>query len=672
MKKQNRIIAVICAVSAAAALCSESVSAMLSSSYRDTGNVEISINTIDIAGRISPYIYGINAESDISGVTVNAVKQSDMRISSYNWETNYSNSGSGNGSENSLALVESYPGEDQQTPALYTDNLMSRAKRYGIPSKYVTLQMMGKVAPSGSGSPWESVVFSKNDSYLTAPDTSDGTVYMDEYVSFLANRYGYAVDGGINGYFLDCEPENWFTRFPEATPERIAAEPLISRSAELADAVKRIDPTALVYGPSISGIDAFINIKNPADWEKYRNDYSWFIDYYLDKMKAASDESGKRLLDVLDVHYHTEATNGLLLPIIDSNDALSNNVRMQAPRILWDSSYTENSTTAIMHSQYIPLIPTLNASIDMYYPGTKLSFSEYNFGGGDNVSGGIAAADALGIFAEYGVHMACMRPNTSDISYMKSAINIYTNYDGNGSHFGNTLVGSANGGDIMSSVYAAVTGRDETSLKTVLINKNQNSPKTAEIKITSSAVFESAEVYSFDGGSSEITRRDDISNIENNSFSFEMEPLSVYMLVFDGRANEDVLKEDTDVPDSEQTDVISSESTVSDTETTETTPEHVEASTYSSAGTSVPAEEGTADTSLSENETVTSLQDPADEEVIGTSTAVSAAEADENDPEERSVPKAVKVIVSVLVAAVVLAFIYVIISDRITSIKGKK
>ena len=261
MKKQNRIIAVICAVSAAAALCSESVSAMLSSSYRDTGNVEISINTIDIAGRISPYIYGINAESDISGVTVNAVKQSDMRISSYNWETNYSNSGSGNGSKNSLALVESYPGEDQQTPALYTDNLMSRAKRYGIPSKYVTLQMMGKVAPSGSGSPWENVVFSKNDSYLTAPDTSDGTVYMDEYVSFLANRYGYAVDGGINGYFLDCEPENWFTRFPEATPERITAETLISRSAELADAVKRIDPTALVYGPSISGIDAFINIK---------------------------------------------------------------------------------------------------------------------------------------------------------------------------------------------------------------------------------------------------------------------------------------------------------------------------------------------------------------------------------------------------------------------------
>ncbi len=670
MKKQNRIIAVICAVSAAAALCSESVSAMLSSSYRDTGNVEISINTIDIAGRISPYIYGINAESDISGVTVNAVKQSDMRISSYNWETNYSNSGSGNGSENSLALVESYPGEDQQTPALYTDNLMSRAKRYGIPSKYVTLQMMGKVAPSGSGSPWENVVFSKNDSYLTAPDTSDGTVYMDEYVSFLANRYGYAVDGGINGYFLDCEPENWFTRFPEATPERIAAEPLISRSAELADAVKRIDPTALVYGPSISGIDAFINIKNPADWEKYRNDYSWFIDYYLDKMKAASYKSGKRLLDVLDIHYHTEATNGLLLPIIDSNDALSNNVRMQAPRILWDSSYTENSTTAIMHSQYIPLIPTLNASIDMYYPGTKLSFSEYNFGGGDNVSGGIAAADALGIFAEYGVHMACMRPNTSDISYMKSAINIYTNYDGNGSRFGNTLVGSANGGDIMSSVYAAVTGRDETSLKTVLINKNQNSPKTAEIKITSSAVFESAEVYSFDGGSSEITRRDDISDIENNSFSFEMEPLSVYMLVFDGRVNEDVLKEDTDIPDSEQTDVISSESTVSDTETTETTPEHVEASTYSSAGTSVPAEEEPEDTLLSE--TVTSLQDPADEEVIGTSTAVSAAEADENDPEERSVPKAVKVIVSVLVAAVVLAFIYVIISDRITSIKDKK
>ena len=666
IKKQNRIIAAVSALFVTAALCSESASAMLSSSYRDTGNVEVSINTIDITGRISPYIYGLTAESDISGVTVNALKQSDMRVSSYNWETNYSNSGSGNGSENSLALVDSYAAERRQTPALYTENLVSRALRYGIPSKYVTLQMMGKVSPSEAGKPWETAAFNKGDSYLSAPDISDGTVYMDEYVSYLVNRYGYAVDGGINGYFLDSEPENWFTRFPEAVPARMTADELISRSAELAGTIKRIDPTALVYGPSVSGIDAFINIKNSSDWESYRGEYSWFIDCYLDKMKAASDEQNTRLLDVLDVHYQTEATNGLLLPIIDSNEVLSNNVRMQAPRILWDSSYTENSTTAIMHNQYIPLIPTLQASIGMYFPDTKLSFSEYNFGGGDNISGGIAAADALGIFAEYGVHMACMKPNSSDISYLKSAINIYTDYDGSGSGFGNNLVRSGNGGDIMSSVYSAVYGSDETSLKTVLINKNQLSSKTAEIKITSAAEFYGAEVYSFNAESPEIVRRDDITGIENNSFSFEMEPMSVYMLAFISDGN--ILNEDTDIPDAEQTDVIPDESTAKAT-TAKTTaePEHVEASTYSSAGT-VPPESETEvpdESAVTEISSVTAIVSAAE-------TAVSETDIPAPENEEKTVPPAVKAVVSILVLAVALAFVYVLVSDRNFSRKNKK
>ena len=98
-------------------------------------------------------------------------------------------------------------------------------------------------------------------------------------------------------------------------------------------------------------------------------------------MKTESEKAGTRLLDVLDLHYHTEATNGLLKPIINSSDELSNNARLQATRILWDNSYIENSSAAQMHTQHIPLIPTLKASVDMYYPGTKLSFSEYNFGG---------------------------------------------------------------------------------------------------------------------------------------------------------------------------------------------------------------------------------------------------------------------------------------------------
>lgn len=672
IRKQNikRILAVCCAISAAAALCTGSVSAMFSSSYLDTGTVEMNILADETLHRISPYIYGLNAESGLSDVRINAVKQSDPRVSSYNWENNYSNSGSGNGSENSLGLVEQLSPERQSSPALYTENLIARAGRYSVPSKYATLQMMGKVAPDSADKPWETVMFSKNDSYLSSPDTEDGIVYMDEYVSFLVNSFGYAIDGGINGYFLDNEPENWSVRFPTAVPSPISAEELVSRSAELAYSVKKIDPTALIYGPSVNGIDAFINIKNPSDQEKYMNEYSWFIDYYLDEMKKASDEHGTRLLDVLDIHYHTEATNGLLQPIINGTDALSDNVRAQAPRILWDSTYTENSNTAIMHNQYIPLIPTLKASIDMYYPGTKLSFSEYDFGGGANVSGGIAAADVLGIFAKYDVHMACMKPSSADISYLKAAMNIYTDYDGNGSRFGSMIVDADNGGDIMSSVYASVDDNTGKELTAVLINKNRFDPKTAEINITSDTDFHSAKVWFFDEESAEIRRADDITDIENNSLSFEMSPLAVYMLVFDSA---EIAQES--VYDPENTETSAQQDTV--TSVTTEVPEHVDASTYSSAGTSLTADGTSAAQTQSEvslslpTGTAPSETVPSDE--TESSVSSSASENDNNeDKAEHTVPRPIKAAVSLLVAAVVIALIYVIISDFILSKKNKK
>ncbi|MDE6132426.1 MAG: glycoside hydrolase family 44 protein, partial [Oscillospiraceae bacterium] len=531
----------------------------------------------------------------------------------------------------------------------------------------VTLQMMGKVA--GNTSPdklWIDALFEKNDAYLSRPNTDDDVVYMDEYVSFLVNKYDYAMNGGINGYFLGCEPENWSVRYPDAVPEPVTADELIKRSSELAYSVKKIDPTALVYGPSVSGIEAFININNPEDWEQHGIEYSWFIDYYLEGMRLASEEKGTRLLDVLDIHYHTEATNGLLEPIIDSDDVFSNNTRLQAPRILWDSSYTENSTSAILHNQHIPLIPTLAASIDMYYPGTKLSFSEYNFGGGNDISGGIAVADTLGIFAEYGVHMACVKPNTEDISYIKSALNIYTNYDGEGSGFGDTLVLSSNEKDIMSSVYASVESGDESELRVVLINKNSKNTKSAEININSVYDFESADVYSFDSESSEIVKAEESIDISENSFSFEMEPLTVYMLVFN--ADGDILTVDPeDIPDTETSENIQtgisedvSVGTVSETTTVTTTtfvPEHVEATTYSAASVN--------ESTPSETEESTSTAVPDDEaDTDGTEATVTAADGTDT---ERTVPKAVKVIVSILVGAVVLAMGYIVANDYVMS-----
>ncbi len=684
----GRALSLLCAIGITSSVLQSSTEAVFSSNYFDTADIKVEIDATDIVREISPYIYGINAESDISSLKVNAITQTDPRVSSYNWENNYSNSGTGTASTNAAELIDSYPPGKWVEPALYTEYLITKAKRYNVPSRYVTLQMMGMVAADGAGDVyssdisgrWNNIFFNKADSYLSEPDINDAAVYIDEYVSYLVNRYGYAVDGGINGYFLDNEPENWAERFPSAVTEKITADGLVEKSALLASAVKRIDPTALVYGPSISGIEAFTSLKNQEDWEQHSREYSWFIDYYLMKMNEASRASGTRLLDVLDIHYHTEATNGLLQPVIGNDDAFSNNTRMQAPRILWDSSYTENSTIAILHTQHLPLLPTLEASINMYYPDTKLSFSEYNFGGGDHISGGIAAADTLGIFAEFGVHMACLKPDTENIDYHKAAINLYTNYDGEGNGFGDYLVESDNGGDIMSSVYSALDRNNSSTLRTVLINKNSFQSKAAAIEIFSDIEYEAAEVYYFNSEGSEIIRMSEDAAVENNAFELNMEPLSVYMVVFKGNGESEEVTvheeelidvEFSDEPDEEITaegdtsETVSASGTEKPDETVaeETMPpEHVSAETLSSVVTTVNTGEITFPDDLTRETEVTAVTEQSE---IGSDETEEAAPVGRSPSIEDGikVPKGFKIAVCVLLGGVILAMLYVIFSS---------
>ena len=92
----------------------------------------------------------------------------------------------------------------------------------------------------------------------------------------------------------------------------------------------------------------------------------------------------------------------------------------------------------------IRLIPWLQEKIAARYPGTKLTMTEYNFGAGDHISGGLAQADALGVFGREGLYLANYwgdgAGNGQLPSYIKAAFQLYRNYDGKGATFGDTAV----------------------------------------------------------------------------------------------------------------------------------------------------------------------------------------------------------------------------------------
>ena len=127
--------------------------------------------------------------------------------------------------------------------------------------------------------------------------------------------------------------------------------------------------------------------------------YNWFLDYYLDNMSKAEKTAGKRLIDAIDVHYYSEAKGDARVTEANATSDKDKAARVQAPRTLYEDGYREVSWVTDALSQYMPFIPTIQASIDKYYPGTKLAITEYNFGGGMDSTGAIAEADALGAFA---------------------------------------------------------------------------------------------------------------------------------------------------------------------------------------------------------------------------------------------------------------------------------
>ena len=606
---------------------------------KDTLSAEIVIRTDENSTPISPYIYGINDNGNISGTKPTVLKQCGAALSSYNWETNFSNTGIEGMNTNGIALIEKFPDSQWNDPALYTDNLITNAFLYDIPVKLVNLQLMGYTAKDAMGvvsdtdnieDRWDRISFRKGDSYLNIPNTADGTVYIDEYAGYLINKYGTAAEGGINGYFLDSEPDKWNENFPVLKLGELDPDELIKNSAELSAAVNLLDSEALVFGPSVSGVEAASDLNG-----SFSSDIS-FINYYLSRMKAASHSEGIRLLDVLDIHY-----------FISPEESYSDADRIQAVRALFDPEYTAANALYKNYGKNMPVIPFLKKSAENYFPNTKLSFSEYSFGGGDSIVGCIAEADALGIFAENEIYLACLLPDKENCAYQKSALNIYTDYDGKGSKFGNTLLSSTDS-DSMSSCYASRQNNDNSLLTVMLINKNRYNDKDFSITLDSSAEYKYAEVYAVKSDSPQIIRLDNIEDIYSNSFNINLDPNMVCLIALYG--------ETPDEPENEQPPQTTPAQTSAVSSVTENRAEHtIEIITTGTAPVYETTVSETAKTSAS-SETSAKSRTETEESITETTPPPDVPPA-KDEPE---FPPVLKVVISFMAASCFGIIIYIL------------
>ena len=106
------------------------------------------------------------------------------------------------------------------------------------------------------------------------------------------------------------------------------------------------------------------------------------------------------------------------------------------------------------------------------YPGTKTAITEYNWGGQETINGALAQADILGIFGSYGLDIGTLwgAPDPTTQVPGLIAFEIFRNYDGNNSTFGNQALASTSADQGQLSVYGALRTSDN-NYTIVVINK---------------------------------------------------------------------------------------------------------------------------------------------------------------------------------------------------------
>ncbi len=439
----------------------------------------ISVNPSAGQHPISPYIYGM-AEYGVSPAFQEQARLSVLRwggdgTTRYNWQVDSSNAGfdwffTGGGNANPVpsgapdALVRADQASDSATlltiPIIpYINNNAAWSCSFpvsGTPTNqpdYGPQQATNPyVFPAGEtcGNSLTAAGAQLTDTDVPANNMTNSPAFQKAWVAHLVGTFGTAAKNGVRFYQLDNEPFGWGNTHRDVMPNGASYATIAALGTQYALAVKQQDPSAVVLGPSDFTLGGWIG--SPA---AQNNLYAG--QYYLQQMAAFGTARKRRVLDYFDEHYYFNFT-----------DPMS---QLASTRTLWDPTYDGGTWV----EQYffdgpMQLIPRFQQWIAQYYPGTKLSFSEYSIDSGNKlITDALAQADVLGIFGREGVGLATMWNPPAPTDPIAFSFLLYRNVDNAGHGLGATGVQTASADQGSVSAYGAL--RNPHLLSLVLINK---------------------------------------------------------------------------------------------------------------------------------------------------------------------------------------------------------
>ena len=504
-------------------------------------DVTFTIDTSQGMWAISPDIYGMNAP--FPGKTVDPTMRvtserlGGNRLSAYNWENNASNAGKDYKFQNDGYLSSSNAAGDA------VRFLMNDAWSTGggavvtVPiGDYVSADKSpGGDVRTDAGTAYLQTRFRKNLAskgapFSDPPNQGDDSVYQDEFVAWAKGCAGTVP----LAFCLDNEPDLWAESHPEIHPEDVTYDELCQRTVRFATAIKAVWPAAPILGFVSYGWNGYTTLQGAPD----ASGKGEFIDYFLGQMKAADDSAGHRLVDYLDLHWYPEAKGGNTRIVFDAAPTNATQVaawqeaRMQAPRSLWDPTYTESSWITSNIKGAIKLIPRMRDKIAAKYPGTKLAFTEWNYGGPNDITGAIATADVLGILGREHVDMAHIWPLAQSEPFIFAGVKAFRNFDGQSGAFGDIGIAAANSDTVNTSVYASLPSSNPNQVIVVAINKKSDADVRAGIRLAHPANLRTAKVFLLAGSTPKVAATPGLAATDVNAFSYVMPARSVSVLVF--------------------------------------------------------------------------------------------------------------------------------------------
>ncbi len=356
---------------------------------------------------------------------------------------------------------------------------------------------------------------------------------------FVATFGSASTSTGIKYYILDNEPSLWYSTHRDVHPNPTTYQEMYDKIVAYASVIRAADPAAKIVGPEewswwamfASGLDQ-ANGFSAANSDYNTHNQTYYYPWLLQQLHAYQQQTGTQLLDVLSVHCYNGAPGG-------NDDSLSGQqYRNRETRILWDPTFQDPSWYGDIgiNGRVISWIPTLKAMVSQYDPGLQIGCTEYNWGDEPNLNGATTQADVLGIYGREGFDLATRwtvatntstSPTTYYVTYLASQI--YRNYDGANSTFGDTSVEASVANPDNLSAFASVRDSDG-ALTAMVINKQQGStPVTLSLANFSTAA--TAQAWQINSApQTSITRLADV-NVANNSVSITVPSQSITLFI---------------------------------------------------------------------------------------------------------------------------------------------